>query len=106
MKLFKYLVLLLVQFFIYFVCYSQDQLVTVTGEAIISNGNTMGARQEALTDAFRKAVEKGVGTFVVSGDTHNNFAKEINSALTSAPGGSVIKLHTKGQVDTFTINQA
>jgi hypothetical protein len=49
---------------------------------------------------------KGIGTFVVTGDTHNNFAKEINSALTSAPGGSVIKLYTKGQVDTFTINQA
>jgi hypothetical protein len=49
---------------------------------------------------------KGVGTFVVSGDTHNNFAKEINSAITAARGVSVIKLHTKAQVDTFTINQA
>ena len=48
---------------------------------------------------------KGVGTFIVSGDTYNNFAKEINSAITAAPGGSVIKLHTKAQVDTFTINQ-
>lgn len=49
---------------------------------------------------------KGIGVFTITGDTYVNFAKEINSALTSAPGGSVIKLHTKGQVDTFIINQS
>lgn len=46
--------------------YGQDKQVTVTGEAEIAGGNSMGARQQALTNAFRQAVEKGVGTLVQS----------------------------------------
>lgn len=44
----------------------QDRDVMVTEEAAISNGNTMGARQQALVNAFRSAVEQGVGVLIES----------------------------------------
>ncbi len=46
----------------------------------------------------------GVGLLTITGDTYYNFAKEINSAITAAPGGSVIKLRTKAKIDNYTIS--
>lgn len=46
---------------------------------------------------------KLAGQFTITGDSYNNFAKEINSALTSNPGGTVIKLHTKAQITDYII---
>ena len=46
----------------------------------------------------------GIGFLTITGDTYYNFAKEINSAITAAPGGSVIKLHTKGKIDAYGIS--
>ena len=52
---------------------AQDKDVVVTGEAAIQGGNTMGARQQALTAAFRAAVESGLGTLIQSSTTVKNF---------------------------------
>lgn len=46
--------------------FAQGRTVSVTGRAPISGGNTMGARQQALNNAFRMAVESGVGVLVES----------------------------------------
>ncbi len=43
-------------------------------------------------------VSTGVGLITITGDTYANFAKQVNSAITSSPGGRVIELRTKGKV--------
>lgn len=48
---------------------------------------------------------KSVGVFTITGDTYANFAKQINSALTGNPGGSVLEVFTKGKIDNYVINQ-
>lgn len=47
---------------------------------------------------------KSIGTFTITGDTYANFAKQINSALTGNPGGSVLEVFTKGKIDNYVIN--
>jgi hypothetical protein len=46
---------------------------------------------------------KLAGQFTVTGGSYNDFAKEINSALTSNPGGPVIKLHTEAKITDYVI---
>jgi hypothetical protein len=81
-----------------------DSIITIYPDAIDSSCFVIFTSSEGKATGGNPT--KGIGVFVVSGDTHNNFAKEVNSALIAAPSGSVIKLHTKGQIDTFTINQS
>lgn len=46
---------------------------------------------------------KLAGQFTITGGSYNDFAKEINSALTSNPGGPVIKLHTEAEITNYVI---
>jgi len=46
---------------------------------------------------------KLAGQFTITGGRYNDFAKEINSALTSNPGGPVIKLHTEAKITNYVI---
>jgi len=46
---------------------------------------------------------KLAGQFTITGGSYNDFAKEINSALTSNPGGPVIKLHTEAKITNYVI---
>ena len=52
---------------------------------------------------YNQGTSKLVGQFTVTGGSYNDFAKEINSALTSNPGGPVIKLHTKAKITNYVI---
>lgn len=62
--------------------------VTVSGMAEIQNGNTLGAREAALRDAMRKAVEQGLGTMVESRTVVENFAL-LNDRIYSQASGFV-----------------
>jgi hypothetical protein len=55
---------------------------------------------------YNLGTSKLVGSFTVTGGSYNDFAKELNSALTSSPGGPVIKLHTKAKITNYTVFQA
>ena len=52
---------------------------------------------------FNSGATKLVGSFTVTGGSYNDFAKELNSALTSSPGGRVIELRTKAKITNYTI---
>lgn len=46
---------------------------------------------------------KLAGQFTITGGSYNDFAKELNSALTSNPGGPVVKLHTEAKITDYVI---
>ena len=73
MELLRNITLLLFLTLIVFPCYGQDREVTVTSEGMIMGSNTMGARSQALTNAFRQAVEQGVGVLIQSNTIVQNF---------------------------------
>ena len=52
---------------------------------------------------FSTGSTKLVGQFTLAAGQANDFAKELNSALTSNPGGPVLKLHTKATILNYTI---
>lgn len=60
--------------------------VTVTGMAQISNNNLLDARQAALRDAMRKAVETGLGTLLEGRTTVENFELKKDQILSRASG--------------------
>lgn len=68
------------------VAFSQGKIVTVTGEAQISGDNTLGARQQALEVAFRKAVEEGLGVYVEASTIVQNFQLISDNIYSRASG--------------------
>jgi hypothetical protein len=46
---------------------------------------------------------KLAGQFTITGGSYNDFAKELNSALTSRPGGPVLQLHTEAVITDYVI---
>lgn len=83
----------------------ESATVTVEGMAPISGGNTMTAREAALRDAMRKAVETGLGTLVESRTIVNNFAL-VNDQIYSRASGFVSSyevLSEQKQVDTYVM---
>jgi hypothetical protein len=46
---------------------------------------------------------KLAGEFTITGGSYNDFAKELNSALTSNPGGPVLQLHTEAKITNYVI---
>ena len=46
---------------------------------------------------------KLAGQFTITGGSYNDFAKELNSALTSNPGGPVIELFTEAKITDYVI---
>jgi len=62
------------------------EAITVTGEAAIIEGNVESAKEAALLDAFRKAVEKGVGTMIASDTLVENYRIVEDRIFTKARG--------------------
>ena len=54
------------------ICSAQTREIVITGEAEISNNNTMAARENALTDAKVNAITKALQTFVTPPTIENN----------------------------------
>jgi len=67
-------------------CQAQDQQVTVMGKAAIIGNNRDAAQKKALSDAFRNAVEKGLGVWVKSQSEVKNFSLVKDEILTRAEG--------------------
>lgn len=66
------------------------ELVTADGFAAIHNGNTVIARDKAVDDALRKAVEQAVGT-MVSSDTMTESYKVIHDKILARTTGYIEK---------------
>ncbi len=62
------------------------ETITVTGEAAIIEGNIESAKDAALLDAFRKAVERGVGTMIASDTLMENYRIVEDRIFTKARG--------------------
>jgi hypothetical protein len=56
---------------------------------------------DCATDSMMEQ-STGVGLITITGDTYANFAKQVNAAITSSPGGRVIELRTKGKVTNMS----
>jgi hypothetical protein len=78
-----------------------DNIITIKPSA--TNDNCFVIRTNSKGNGGTGSTT-GIGLFTITGDTYYNFAKEINSAITAAPGSSVIKLHTKAKIDNYTIS--
>ncbi len=61
-------------------------IVTATGVAAISGSNTAAAREAAINDALRKAVEQTVGTMVSSDTMVGNYQVLKDTVYTKAQG--------------------
>jgi hypothetical protein len=72
-------------------CYGQDRQVTVRAEGEIVGGNTLGARQQALIQAFRQAVEEGLGTLIESSTIVQNAAVISDNIYAKSQG--YVKTH-------------
>jgi hypothetical protein len=66
--------------------WAQGTTVTATGMSQISGGNLLDARQAALRDAMRKAVETGLGTLLEGRTTVENFELKKDQILSRASG--------------------
>ena len=69
-----------IHFYIFFIFFSSaiaqqhnDKVVYAIGESIIEGDNLPGARQMAIKEALRNAVEKGIGVFISSESYMKNF---------------------------------
>lgn len=69
-----------------FCCVAQEQAVTATGRAFIAGGNIDAARTKALSDAFRNAVEKGIGVWIASNTTIENNMQVKDQLLSRSEG--------------------
>ena len=67
--------------------------VDAQGEAAILSGDKAQAKDKAMADAFRNAVEKAVGTFVTSDSQTKDFELVSDRVLT----------HSKGYIKTFDV---
>ncbi len=66
----------------------ETKTVQATGMATVSGDNTMAARDAAIRDAMRKAVENGLGTLIESQTLVENFAL-VNDRIYSQAQGFV-----------------
>jgi hypothetical protein len=91
--------------------YSADvtagELITADGMAAIISGNTVIARDKAIDDALRKAVEQAVGT-VISSDTMTDNYKVIHDKILAQTAGyieryKVVSERSQGDVYVVTI---
>tara|TARA_R110001606_G_C15142138_1_gene624688 strand:- start:377 stop:676 length:300 start_codon:yes stop_codon:yes gene_type:complete len=60
----------------------------------------LNSNSQASTDL---GSTKLAGQFTITGGSYNDFAKELNSALTSNPGGPVLQLHTEAKITNYVI---
>ena len=88
-------------------CAGAGELITSEGMAAIMSGNTVIARDKAIDDALRKAVEQAVGT-AVSSDTMTENYKVIHDKILAQTAGyieryNVISEGAQGDVYRVTI---
>jgi hypothetical protein len=90
------------------------RLVEVEGQAVISNGNEVAARDAARADAVRKAIEQVVGVYVSSESLTRNFELIRDEIYARANGFAVIEkilqegaqggiYRTKAQVKVYLV---
>jgi hypothetical protein len=86
---------------------ADDQQVTVTGQAEIVGNNKDAAQKKALSDAFRQAVEKGLGVWIKSETEVKNMAVAKDEILSKAEGyvtdHEIIKENVKDTLYQVTI---
>lgn len=86
---------------------AQEQYVTVQGNSSIEGTNKDSAQKKALSDAFRNAVEKGIGVYVKSQTEVENFEVKKDQILTRAEGyvteHEIIKETEESGIYTITI---
>jgi hypothetical protein len=93
---------------------SPYRLVEVEGQAALTNGNEVAARDAARADAIRKAIEQVVGVYVAAETLTRNFEVVRDEIYTRATGFALIEkvLHegaqgniyrTKAQVRVFLV---
>lgn len=83
------------------------ELITADGMAAVIGGNTVIARDKAIDDALRKAVEQAVGT-VISSDTMTENYKVIHDKIIAQTAGyieryTVVSEGSQGDVYRVTI---
>lgn len=81
------------------------QVVTVQGTGVINNGDESAARDAAIQDALRKAVEQVVGTIVPSQTIVQNY-KQLNDTIYANTAGYVsdYKIVNEGpNTTTYTV---
>lgn len=81
----------------------ESATVTVEGLAQIVEGNTLSAREAALRDAMRKAVETGLGTLMESRTMVENFELKKDEIYSRASGyvSTYEVLEEKKQIDMY-----
>ncbi len=81
----------------------ESATVTVEGLAQIVDGNTLSAREAALRDAMRKAVETGLGTLMESRTMVENFELKKDEIYSRASGyvSTYEVLEEKKQIDMY-----
>lgn len=86
--------------------FSEDQYVNVSGQAMIE-GNKDTAHKKALSDAFRNAVEKGLGVWIKSETNVKDFQVKKDEILTKAEGyvieHEILKEKDENGIYTVTI---
>jgi hypothetical protein len=65
---------------------AEEQEIIVQGKAYIEQGNLITAEKKALTEAFRNAVEKGLGVWLKSQSQVKDFELKKDEILTRADG--------------------
>ena len=90
--------------------YAESQVVSATGVAPFSAGNEAKARDMAIQDAMRKAVEQAVGTMVAAETMVENYQLVRDSVLTKTQGYiqkyDVVNAGAKGNLYEVTISAA
>lgn len=90
--------------------YAEPQVVNVTGVAPYSAGNDAKARDMAIQDAMRKAVEQAVGTMVTAETMVQDYQVIRDNVLTKTQGYiqkyDVISSGAKGNLYEVTISAA
>lgn len=80
------LFLLLIMLFGVFTASGQERVVEVAGEAEIIGNNALSARPKAIANAFRNAVEQGIGVYVKSQTVVQNFQLISDNMYAQAEG--------------------
>ncbi|HKZ46814.1 MAG TPA: hypothetical protein VJ202_05475 [Thermodesulfobacteriota bacterium] len=90
--------------------YAESQVVSATGVAPFTPGNEAKARDVAIQDAMRKAVEQAVGTMVAAETMVENYQLVRDSVLTKTQGYiqkyDVVSAGPKGNIYEVTISAA
>jgi len=107
----RFFVLLMVALFVFFCrqsVYAESQVVNVTGVAPYTMGNEAQARDLAIQDAMRQAVEQAVGTMVSAETMVQDYQVLRDNVFTKTQGYiqkyDVVNAGAKGNLYEVTIS--